>query len=311
MSKTLITAFTFLAAIALLPGSSLAQQTPAATTPSTSAPAAPKASAAKSAPTPATKSTSSAAKTAAPVVLKTQKEKASYAVGMNIGKTMKKDGVDMDPTALTRGIKDTLAGTKPLLTDEEAQAALTALAADLRKREEEKTELAGASNKKAGEAFLATNKAKEGVVALPSGLQYKIVKEGTGPKPTVADTVVCNYRGALIDGTEFDSSYKRGQPATFPVGQVIRGWTEAVQLMPVGSKWQIFIPSDLAYGVKGTPGGPIGPNSTLVFDVELLSIQPKPAASAAPGAQPAAQPAEQPQTKPDAQPQAQPQAKPR
>lgn len=308
MTKILLTAFTFLAATTLLAGDTLAQQTPATTAPSTNAPAASKAPAAKSAQTPATKSTTPAAKTATPMVLKTQKEKASYAVGMNIGKTMKKDGVDMDPAALARGIKDTLAGTKPLLTDEEASAAIAALSADLRKREEEKTELAAATNKKAGEAFLAANKAKDGVVALPSGLQYKIIKEGTGPKPTAADTVVCNYRGTLIDGTEFDNSYKRGQPATFPVGQVIRGWTEAVQLMPVGSKWQIFIPSDLAYGAK--PTGPIPPSSTLVFDVELLSIQPKPAASAAPATQPAAQPAAQPQAKPEAQPQVQPQAKP-
>ena len=128
---------------------------------------------------------------------------------------------------------------------------------------------AGAANKKEGEAFLAANKGKEGVVTLPSGLQYKILKEGTGPKPTASDTVVCNYRGTLINGTEFDSSYKRGQPATFPVGGVIKGWTEALQLMPVGSKWQLFIPSDLAYGERGA-GADIGPESTLIFEVELL-----------------------------------------
>ena len=116
---------------------------------------------------------------------------------------------------------------------------------------------------------------KEGVVTLPSGLQYKILKEGTGAKPTAEDSVVCNYKGTLINGTEFDSSYKRNEPATFPVGGVIKGWTEALQLMPVGSKWQLFIPADLAYGARGTPGGPIGPNSTLIFEVELLSIKEK------------------------------------
>jgi FKBP-type peptidyl-prolyl cis-trans isomerase FklB len=129
-------------------------------------------------------------------------------------------------------------------------------------------------NKKAGDAFLAANKTKEGVVTLPSGLQYKILKEGTGPKPTPADSVVCNYRGTLIDGKEFDSSYKRGQPATFPVGQVIKGWTEALQLMPVGSKWQLFVPPDLAYGDRGA-GPDIGPGATLIFEVELISIKGK------------------------------------
>jgi len=133
---------------------------------------------------------------------------------------------------------------------------------------------AGEANKKEGEAFLAANKAKEGVVTLPSGLQYKILTAGNGPKPSAADTVVCNYRGTLIDGTEFDSSYKRGQPLTFPLRGVIRGWTEALQLMPVGSKWQLFIPSDLAYGPRGA-GGIIGPSATLIFEVELISIQSK------------------------------------
>ena len=135
-------------------------------------------------------------------------------------------------------------------------------------------QLAGDSNKQAGEAFLAANKSKEGVVTLPSGLQYKILTQGSGPKPTAGDSVVCNYRGTLLDGTEFDSSYQRGQAATFPVGQVIKGWTEALQLMPVGSKWQLFIPSDLAYGSRGA-GPSIGPNATLIFEVELLSIQDK------------------------------------
>ena len=209
------------------------------------------------------------------LTLKTQKEKASYAIGLNIGKSMHKDSVDVDPNILLRGMKDGLAGNKPLLTDDEARAAMVALQADLRKKGEEKMLVQGEANKKEGDAFLAENKTKDGVVALPSGLQYKILKEGTGPKPAATDTVVCNYKGTLLDNTEFDSSYKRGQPATFPVSGVIKGWTEALQLMPVGSKWQLFIPSDLAYGARGGPGGGIGPNATLVFEVELMSIQPK------------------------------------
>ena len=132
----------------------------------------------------------------------------------------------------------------------------------------------GEANQKEGDAFLAANKSKPGVVTLPSGLQYKILTAGAGPKPTAADSVVCNYRGTLINGTEFDSSYKRGQPATFPVSGVIKGWTEALQLMPVGSKWQLFVPPDLAYGARGA-GSEIGPNSTLIFEVELMSIAPQ------------------------------------
>jgi FKBP-type peptidyl-prolyl cis-trans isomerase len=134
--------------------------------------------------------------------------------------------------------------------------------------------VAGEMNKKESVEFLAANKAKDGVVTLPSGLQYKILTAGTGPKPTASDTVVCNYRGTLISGTEFDSSYKRGQPASFPVNGVIKGWTEALQLMPVGSKWQLFVPSDLGYGDRGA-GADIGPGATLIFEVELLSIQSK------------------------------------
>jgi FKBP-type peptidyl-prolyl cis-trans isomerase len=161
------------------------------------------------------------------------------------------------------------------------KAALTVLQTDLRKKQEAETAAAGDANKKEGETFLAANKTKEGVVALPDGLQYKILTAGNGPKPTATDTVVCNYRGTLINGTEFDSSYKRGQPVTFPVGQVIKGWTEVLQMMPVGSKWEVYIPSDLAYGPQGPGrGGPIGPNETLVFEIELVSIQPKGATTA-------------------------------
>jgi FKBP-type peptidyl-prolyl cis-trans isomerase len=237
--------------------------------------------------------------TAAALELKTQKDKASYAIGVNIGRSMKKDNVDIDPTILARGVKDAFSGSKLLLTDEDAQAALATLKSDVQKHQQEQYQVALEKNKRDGDSFLAVNKAKAGVVALPSGLQYRIIQPGSGPKPTASDTVVCNYKGTLVDGTEFDSSYKRGQPATFPVGQVIKGWTEALQLMPVGSKWELVIPPALAYGERGTQGGPIGPNETLVFEVELVSIQPKTQAP---------QPAPQPQP-PQAQPQ-QPPAQP-
>jgi FKBP-type peptidyl-prolyl cis-trans isomerase len=209
------------------------------------------------------------------VTLNTQKDKASYAIGMNMGQGLRKNSVDVDPNIIVRGFKDALAGGKTLLTDDEAKAALMALQTDLREKQQAKMQALGETNKKDGEVFLTENKTKDGVVTLPSGLQYKILKEGTGPKPTASDSVVCDYKGTLLDNTEFDSSYKRHQAATFPVSGVIKGWTEALQLMPVGSKWQLFIPSDLAYGPRGGPGGAIGPNATLVFEVELLSIQPK------------------------------------
>ena len=262
------TAVNLLAAGILLLGNALAQQTPTATTP----------------PSTTTKSQTSAkrpttsAKPATGLTLKTQKEKFSYAVGMRTGQRMaesfKKQSVPYDPAVLARGLKDGLVGGKTLLTEEEAQAAIKVVQEEVGKQQMEKMQAAGAANKKEGDAFLAANKGKEGVVTLPSGLQYKILKEGTGPKPTATDTVVCNYRGTLINGTEFDSSYKRGQPVTFPVSGVIKGWTEALQLMPVGSKWQLFIPSDLAYGDRGA-GADIGPDSTLIFEVELVSIREK------------------------------------
>jgi FKBP-type peptidyl-prolyl cis-trans isomerase FklB len=196
-------------------------------------------------------------------------------IGSGLGNNLKKQSVDVDSNLVSQGLKDSLAGGKTRLTQEEAQAVLTEVQNEVRKQQQEKTQQAATANKTEGEAFLAANKAKQGVITLPSGLQYKILTAGTGPKPTAADTVVCNYRGTLINGTEFDSSYKRGQPATFGVGQVIKGWTEALQLMPTGSKWQIFIPSGLAYAERGA-GADIGPNATLIFEVELLSIQEKP-----------------------------------
>ena len=235
----------------------------------------------------------STAKTATnALTLNTPKDKQSYAIGINVGKglsqNLKQSGVDIDPAILVRAIKDVLAGDKQAMTDQEAQETLKTLQADMRKEQQLKQEQLAGNNKKEGDEFLAANKSKEGVTTLPDGLQYKILQEGTGPKPTAADSVTVNYRGTLLNGAEFDSSYKRGQPASFNVGGSIKGWTEALQLMPVGSKWQIFIPSDLAYGPRGA-GRDIGPNATLVFEVELLSIQPKPAApvpSAAPATAP-------------------------
>jgi FKBP-type peptidyl-prolyl cis-trans isomerase FklB len=310
MYKTTHRALTLSLAGTLLCGISYAQQssTPSTTPPpsSSTTPITPKTQT-----TPAAKTGTAAAtakKPAVPLALTTQKAKASYAIGMNIGKGLKKDEVDIDPDILARGMKDAMTGKKPLLTDEEAQAALVTLQNDVRKHQQELHDAAMAKNLKDGEAFLAANKAKPGVIALPSGLQYKVIQQGTGPKPTVNDTVECNYSGKLIDGTEFDSSYKRGKPVTFPVGQVIKGWTEALQLMPVGSKWQLFIPTSLAYGEKGTNGGPIGPNETLVFDVDLISIQPK--AEAKPSAQPAPDAQSAPEAQPKAQPQTAPEAKP-
>jgi FKBP-type peptidyl-prolyl cis-trans isomerase len=269
MQKTLTLALNFLV-IGLTSVNLRAQDTPA-----------PKAQTTPAAKTPGTTPAKprTAAGTRAPLTLKTDKDKVSYAIGVNIGKSMRKDTVDIDPAIFSRGMKDALAGGKLLLTDDEMKAALTKLQTDLRAKQEETMQKTGEINKKGGEDFLTQNKTKPGVVALPDGLQYKILKEGTGPKPTANDSVVCNYRGTLLDGTEFDSSYKRGQPATFPVSGVIKGWTEAVQLMPVGSKWQLFLPADLAYGNRGA-GPDIGPNATLIFEVELLSIQNKAAAQA-------------------------------
>ena len=220
----------------------------------------------------AKKPASSTAKPAPALALTTPKQKGSYALGMNVGSGMRKQGVAeaVDPALVARGLRDALSGGKTAMTEDEMKAALQQLASEVRSTQDAKAKEEGAVNRKEGDAFLAANKSKEGVKVLPSGLQYKVLTEGSGPKPTASDTVTVNYRGTLIDGKEFDSSYKRGQPATFPVGGVIKGWTEALQLMPVGSKWQLFIPADLAYGDHGQ--GDIAPGDTLVFEVELLSI---------------------------------------
>ena len=270
MRKLLLTAASTVTVGILMLGTTVAQTAPA----STSKPATAKTGTTSQASSAAKPRTATSATSSQALTLKTGKDKLSYAIGMNIGESMKKDSLDVDPAIMARALKDALTGSKPLMTDEEAKTVITAFRTEMMKKQQAKAQQAGEANKLAGQKFLAENKTKEGVVALPDGLQYKIIKQGTGPKPTASDTVVTNYRGTLIDGTEFDSSYKRGEPVTFPVGQVIKGWTEALQLMPVGSKWQLFIPSDLAYGER-SPGGEIGPNSTLIFDIELVSIQEK------------------------------------
>lgn len=208
--------------------------------------------------------------------LKTQQDKVSYALGMNIGKQLKQNEVEINLDIYLRGLQDTLKDGKPLLTDEEARQTMMEFQTDLRQKQMAKTKVESDKNKKEGETFLAANKSKEGVKTTPSGLQYKILVKGDGPTPTTNDTVATHYRGTLIDGTEFDNSYKRSEPATFPVTGVIKGWTEALLMMPVGSKWQLFIPSDLAYGERGRPSIP--PNSTLLFDIELIEIK-KPGAT--------------------------------
>jgi FKBP-type peptidyl-prolyl cis-trans isomerase len=265
-----------LAAGMMLLGNVQAQETPAAKTEQAPAKAQPAAPAKPKAP--ATKSGAAKAPATGAAVLKTKKDKFSYALGMNVGAnlgtSLRKQAVDFDPNMVAQGLKTSLAGGKTLMTQEEAQTLLKEVQTDMLKKQQEKMQVVGEANKKEGEAFLAANKGKEGVVTLPSGLEYKILKEGNGPKPAATDSVVCNYRGTLINGTEFDSSYKRGEPATFPVNGVIKGWTEALQLMPVGSKWQLFIPSSMAYAERGA-GADIGPNATLIFEVELMSIQPK------------------------------------
>jgi FKBP-type peptidyl-prolyl cis-trans isomerase FklB len=204
--------------------------------------------------------------------LKTEQQKLSYAMGMDLGGQLRAQSVDIDPALFAEGLKAALAGGQTWLTDAEAKAAISTLQLAPAARHTAALRAAGAKNKSEGEAFLAANKAKEGVVTLASGVQYKVLSRGTGRQPTIEDTVVCHYRGTLIDGKEFDSSYTRGQPAAFPVKGVIKGWAEVLPLMPAGSKWQVFIPPALAYGERGA-GADIGPNATLIFEIELVSVR--------------------------------------
>ncbi len=220
-------------------------------------------------------------------------DKLGYSIGYNIANSLKQQGIEINQELLLKGMTDVFSGNKPLLSKQEVKQSLNAFRKERRAKMQEarkQQESQNASQKESrakmqkarqqqaeknmaqGEAFLAKNAEKEGVVTLPSGLQYKVIKPGTGDTPESTDKVTTHYRGTLIDGTEFDSSYARGEPATFPVNGVIAGWTEALLLMKVGAKWQLFIPSELAYGKRGA-GGKIGPNATLIFDIELLSIE--------------------------------------
>jgi FKBP-type peptidyl-prolyl cis-trans isomerase FklB len=204
----------------------------------------------------------------------TEQDKRGYALGVELGLDVAKHGADINHHLVMQGIRDALAGRKYLMSADEMNAVLI----EMQEEQREKMALArkelAEQNKKDGEAFFAANKSKEGVVTLPSGLQYKILKAGDGNKPSLDDKVICHYRGSLLDGTEIDSSYQRKEPSTLPLKGVIKGWTEALQLMPVGSKWQIFVPSELAYGERGD-GRKVSPNAMLIFEIELLSIQNK------------------------------------
>jgi len=204
--------------------------------------------------------------------LATGKDRLSYAMGMDLGQQLKTQSVDIDPALFARGLADALSGGKTLLTPEEAKAAITDLQKAMIVKRAEAVRLSGEKNKQEGAAFLAANGTKEGVVTLPSGLQYKILTTGTGRKPTLEETVVCQYRLSLVGGNEVDSSYKRGQPFTIPVKSAIKGWTEVLQLMPVGSKWEVVVPPNLGYGERGA-GADIGPNATLLFEIELVDVK--------------------------------------
>jgi FKBP-type peptidyl-prolyl cis-trans isomerase FklB len=255
-----------------------AQQAPSSGTQQAPASTSQKPPAAKTTPRPTSSTTTK------PFTLKTDRDKESYALGMNLAKGLKSQSIDVDPAIIARAIKDVLSGAKPLLTEEEATAELKQLQTEVRAKLAEK-------NREQGHAFLAANKDKEGVVVLPDGLQYKVLTQGNGPVPKPSDTVVCQYRGTFVDGTEFDSSARNGgRPAAFPVSRVIKGWSEALEMMPVGSKWQLFVPSDLAYGERGFPPL-IGPNAVLIFEIDLLSIEARQSQAPNPGGAPA-QPAQ-------------------
>jgi len=208
------------------------------------------------------------------VKLETQKDKLSYSIGLNVGRNLNRDSIAINPEAFLRGIQDAgLDSASRLMTESQVQECIMQFQSEQRTKLEEGSKVAGEKNKMEGEAFLAQNKKQPGVVTLPSGLQYKVLVEGKGKTPKLSSTVTTQYSGKLLDGTEFDSSYKRGEPATFPCSGVIKGWTEALQLMKEGSKWELYIPPDLAYGPAGTGGGAIPPNATLIFQVELISVK--------------------------------------
>ena len=209
--------------------------------------------------------------TLASAQLESIKEKASYAIGIDIAKSFKKQGIDLDSKSVINGIKDGLSGKETAISQSEMATALSEFKQQLITQQQQTQNKQSSENQKAGAAFLAANKTKEGVITLDSGLQYKVITSGTGASPKATDKVTTHYRGNLIDGTEFDSSYSRNAPSSFPVNGVISGWTEALQLMHVGDKWQLFIPANLAYG-KRAVGDKITANSTLIFEIELLKI---------------------------------------
>jgi FKBP-type peptidyl-prolyl cis-trans isomerase FkpA len=249
---------------------------------------------AKPAQKPAAQPAKPAAQSAAPAQQSGKPEsvqdRASYVIGYNLGRTLKQNDVNANSDLIVKGLHDGLTGANGMLTDAEMQSTMQEFQKQVQSQQEAKQKVIGEKNKTEGEAFLAKNKARAGVKTTASGLQYEVEKEGTGPTPKATDTVTVNYKGTLMDGSTFDSSYDRGQPATFVLNQVIPGWTEGVQLMKVGSKYKFYIPSALGYGDKGA-GNTIGPNSPLIFEVELLSIgEPKPAPGAAGAAQPQAPP---------------------
>ena len=204
--------------------------------------------------------------------LKTPKDRINYAIGVNLIENIKKQGVDIDLNLVIKGMQDAFLGQKLLMTDEELRTCISLYQTDVRQKQSKAMAMATENNKKEGEAFLAENRKLEGVVTLPSGLQYRIVKAGEGSKPTDKDSVECHYRARLINGVEFDSSYRKGRPVTIKVNSVIPGWREALMLMPAGSTWQVFIPSQLAYGERGKSPS-IGPNATLIFEVELIAVK--------------------------------------
>lgn len=206
------------------------------------------------------------------VALKNQKDSLSYAVGLDIARNLKRQSLDIDLDVLTRGVKDLYAGATTALTDSESQSITVVLRRQMMARHAAERKIQAEKNRKDGDAFLAENKKKEGVITLPSGLQYRVLNMETGKKPRMDQTVVINYRGMFLDNTEFDNTYKQGGPGTFSVNGVIKGWTEALQLMPVGSRWQLFVSPDLAYGERGS-GQIIPPNATLIYEIELLQIK--------------------------------------
>lgn len=205
--------------------------------------------------------------------LNTQKEKVSYALGMQMGSDFRKQGLDLDLATFTKALSESFSGGKTMLSEEEMRAILVSAKEEYQKKQAALREEKAEANRKDGENFLAENKNKEGIVTLPTGLQYKILKEGKGEKPKMKDHVVCNYRGMLTDGTEFDNSAKHDGPSTFPVRGVIKGWEQALLMMPEGSKWQLFVPPQLAYGKTGAPSMKVPPNATLVFELELVDVK--------------------------------------